>query len=67
MPPECVASASAAPTSRTCTGNFLINDKGATGEDIERLGETVRARIKASSGIAEMQQISSVVRDLRLG
>ena len=47
--------------------NFLINDKGATGEDIERLGETVRARIKASSGIAEMQQISSVVRDLRLG
>ena len=31
--------------------NFLINDKGATGEDIERLGETVRARVKASSGI----------------
>ena len=31
--------------------NFLINDKGATGEDIERLGETVRARVKAASGV----------------
>lgn len=31
--------------------NFLINDRGATGEDIERLGETVRARVKASSGV----------------
>jgi len=29
--------------------HFLINDKGATGEDIERLGETVRARVKASA------------------
>ena len=27
--------------------NFLINERGATGEDIERLGETVRARVKA--------------------
>jgi UDP-N-acetylmuramate dehydrogenase len=31
--------------------NFLINDQGATGEDIERLGETVRARVKAHSGV----------------
>lgn len=31
--------------------NFLINDKGATGEDIERLGETVRARVKARAGV----------------
>ena len=31
--------------------NFLINDQGATAEDIERLGETVRARVKAHSGI----------------
>ena len=30
--------------------NFLINEGGATGEDIERLGETVRARVKAGSG-----------------
>lgn len=32
--------------------NFLINDKGASGEDVERLGETIRARVKASSGVA---------------
>ena len=31
--------------------NFLINDQGASGEDIERLGETVRARVKAHSGV----------------
>jgi UDP-N-acetylmuramate dehydrogenase len=31
--------------------NFLINDQGASGEDVERLGETVRARVKAHSGI----------------
>lgn len=31
--------------------NFLINDEGATGEDVERLGETIRARVKATSGI----------------
>ena len=27
--------------------NFLINDRNASAEDIERLGETVRARVKA--------------------
>ncbi len=31
--------------------NFLINDQGASGADIERLGEMVRARVKAHSGI----------------
>lgn len=31
--------------------NFLINDKGASAEDIETLGETVRARVLASSGV----------------
>lgn len=31
--------------------NFLINDAGASGEDLERLGETVRARVKQQSGI----------------
>ncbi len=31
--------------------NFLINDHDATAEDIERLGETVRARVKARTGI----------------
>ena len=31
--------------------NFLINDRNASAEDIERLGETVRARVKATSGV----------------
>ena len=31
--------------------NFLINDAAASGQDIERLGETVRARVKAKSGV----------------
>ncbi|MGD9784717.1 MAG: UDP-N-acetylmuramate dehydrogenase [Hyphomicrobiaceae bacterium] len=37
--------------------NFLINDQSATAEDIERLGETVRARVKAGSGIALQWEI----------
>ncbi len=32
--------------------NFLINDRNASAEDLERLGETVRARVKAASGVA---------------
>jgi UDP-N-acetylmuramate dehydrogenase len=31
--------------------NFLINQNGASGEDIEQLGETVRARVRATSGV----------------
>ena len=31
--------------------NFLINDQGATAEDVERLGETVRARVRAATGV----------------
>jgi len=31
--------------------NFLINDRNATAEDVERLGETVRARVQAASGV----------------
>src|SRR4029453_5557784 len=31
--------------------NFLINDQAATAEDIERLGETVRARVVAACGV----------------
>lgn len=31
--------------------NFLLNTGGATAADIERLGETVRARVKETSGI----------------
>jgi UDP-N-acetylmuramate dehydrogenase len=32
--------------------NFLVNAADATAEDIERLGETVRARVRATSGVA---------------
>jgi UDP-N-acetylmuramate dehydrogenase len=31
--------------------NFLINEGHATGADIEKLGETVRARVKETSGV----------------
>jgi UDP-N-acetylmuramate dehydrogenase len=31
--------------------NFLINEGGATAAQIEDLGETVRARVKANSGV----------------
>ena len=37
--------------------NFLINERGATAEDIERLGETVRARVKARSAISLQWEI----------
>jgi UDP-N-acetylmuramate dehydrogenase len=37
--------------------NFLINDGGATAEDIERLGETVRARVKEASGVTLQWEI----------
>ena len=40
--------------------NFLINDQAATGEDLERLGETVRARVKATSGITLQWEIKRV-------
>ncbi|MGE0767729.1 MAG: UDP-N-acetylmuramate dehydrogenase [Hyphomicrobiaceae bacterium] len=32
--------------------NFLINDDNATAEDVEKLGETVRSRVKASQGVS---------------
>jgi UDP-N-acetylmuramate dehydrogenase len=31
--------------------NFLINDQKASGEDVETLGETVRARVQAATGV----------------
>ncbi|MEL6374055.1 MAG: UDP-N-acetylmuramate dehydrogenase [Pseudomonadota bacterium] len=37
--------------------NFLINTGDATASDIERLGETVRARVKADSGITLQWEI----------
>lgn len=44
--------------------NFLINDKGASGEDIERLGETVRARVKAKAGVTLEWEIIRLGRPL---
>jgi len=37
--------------------NFLINDRDATAEDIERLGETVRARVRETSGVTLQWEI----------
>ena len=37
--------------------NFLINDGSATGEDIERLGETVRRRVREAFGITLQWEI----------
>jgi UDP-N-acetylmuramate dehydrogenase len=37
--------------------NFLINDRNASGEDIERLGETVRARVRDKSGVTLQWEI----------
>jgi len=31
--------------------NFLINEANASAEDLERLGETVRARVELASGV----------------
>ena len=40
--------------------NFLINTGDATGQDIETLGETVRARVKENSGIELHWEIKRV-------
>lgn len=40
--------------------NFLINDQGATGEDLERLGETIRARVKETSDVTLNWEIKRV-------
>ena len=40
--------------------NFLINTGNATGHDIECLGETVRARVKANSGIELQWEIKRI-------
>jgi UDP-N-acetylmuramate dehydrogenase len=37
--------------------NFLINDRNATAEDIERLGETVRVRVRETSGVTLQWEI----------
>jgi UDP-N-acetylmuramate dehydrogenase len=40
--------------------NFLINTGNATGHDIEALGETVRARVKETSGIELQWEIKRI-------
>ncbi|MBV9985086.1 MAG: UDP-N-acetylmuramate dehydrogenase [Bradyrhizobium sp.] len=40
--------------------NFLINTGNATGHDIETLGETVRARVKETSGIELQWEIKRI-------
>jgi len=40
--------------------NFLINTGNASGQDIEALGETVRARVKANSGIELQWEIKRI-------
>jgi UDP-N-acetylmuramate dehydrogenase len=45
--------------------NFLINTGAATGQDIETLGETVRARVKENSGIDLHWEIKRVGIELR--
>jgi UDP-N-acetylmuramate dehydrogenase len=40
--------------------NFLINTGDATGHDIETLGETVRARVKANSGVDLQWEIKRI-------
>lgn len=40
--------------------NFLINTGDATGHDIETLGETVRARVKAHSGVELQWEIKRI-------
>jgi UDP-N-acetylmuramate dehydrogenase len=46
--------------------NFLINTGDATGQDIETLGETVRARVKENSGIELHWEIKRVGTELTL-
>jgi UDP-N-acetylmuramate dehydrogenase len=46
--------------------NFLINEGGATAAQIEELGETVRARVKANSGVElewEIKRIGLTLED----
>lgn len=40
--------------------NFLINEGGASADDLERLGETVRTRVKETSGVELMWEIRRI-------
>jgi UDP-N-acetylmuramate dehydrogenase len=45
--------------------NFLINTGGASAAEIEELGEMVRARVQAHSGIALEWEIHRIGRPIR--
>jgi len=47
--------------------NFLVNTGGATAGDIESLGEEIRARVKAGSGIDLQWEIRRIGEPLRSG
>ena len=51
MPPAAAACASGDAQVSEMHCNFLINLGGASAADIEALGETVRQRVKANSGV----------------
>jgi len=42
--------------------NFMINTGGATGRDLETLGETVRERVQAKSGVLLEWEIKRIGR-----
>lgn len=44
--------------------NFLINDRDASAEDIETLGETIRKRVRAHSGITLEWEIKRIGKPL---
>lgn len=44
--------------------NFLINDRDATAEDIEALGETIRKRVRENSGITLEWEIKRIGKPL---
>jgi UDP-N-acetylmuramate dehydrogenase len=44
--------------------NFLINDRDATAEDLETLGETIRKRVRETSGITLEWEIKRIGRPL---
>jgi len=44
--------------------NFLINTGNATGADIENLGEEIRRRVKAKSGVTLEWEIRRIGRPL---
>ncbi len=60
MPPAAAGSSSARSQVSELHCNFLINLGGASAADIETLGETVRERVKATSGVTLEWEIKRI-------